>query len=268
MARRIESSPSQTADITCGCRALSFFEKNLLYKSNDWVAAKLLPKKIKIFLPIPLARKILSKILGRGGMYEWVIARTKYIDEAFENIKKEEFSQIIFFGAGFDSRGIRYKNDLEKVNIFELDAPATQEMKIKQFKLRGIEIPSNINFVPINFEKESIFDKLIDAGFKIGEKTLVILEGVLQYLNSESVYSTFDNIKDLLTSDSLLIFDYAHLSVLHQDSNSKDEAKLMRELKYFGESWQFGLDETEVEPLLNKYDFIQTDRKSPLSPGT
>jgi methyltransferase (TIGR00027 family) len=262
-ARRIESNASQTADITCGCRAISYMESNSMYKSGDWVAPKLLPRKLQILIRIPLAGRLLSHIMGPQGLYEWVIARTKYIDDIFVHAGIEGFSQILLFGAGFDSRGVRFQSELKDAKIFELDAPTTQTMKIEQYRKRGIDVPSNLTFVPINFEKESVAQKLNEAGFTQGMKTLFVLEGVLQYLKPESACATFETIKDQAGKGSWLVFDYAHASVLHGKENQQGEEGMMKRLDKYGESWQFGLEEAEVEPLLNKYGFQILDRKSP-----
>ena len=80
----------------------------------------------------------------------------------------------LIFGAGFDSRGIRFADLNKKTNIFELDAPVTQEAKISQLKKRGIEINPNITFIPIDFNKESLEDKLIESGFTKNRKSLKI----------------------------------------------------------------------------------------------
>jgi len=263
MGRRIESKPSQTADITCGCRAISNFESNLLYKSNDWVAPKLLPRKFQILIHIPFARFILSKLLGRRGMYEWIIARTKYIDSVFQQVSQEKIDQILIFGAGFDSRGVRFHELLGNIKVFELDAPTTQEMKIKQFRLRDIEMPSSIILIPINFEKDSISAKLNESGFISGKKTLVVLEGVLQYLKPEAAYETLKVVKNIVGAGSWLVFDYAHASVLRKETQISTDIAMMKELNMFGESWQFALDESQVESFLNKYDFELLDHKGP-----
>jgi len=149
MARRIESKASVTADIVCGCRAISYVETNKLYKSEDWIAPKLLPRKIQILTKIPIARYILRKIIGAKGIYEWVIARTRYIDNVFIQVAKKGVSQILIFGAGFDSRGIRFHEKFRNTKIFELDVATTQATKKDQFKKRGITIPNNIIFVPV-----------------------------------------------------------------------------------------------------------------------
>jgi len=262
-ARRIETSASRTADMTCGCRALSYFERDPLYKGEDWVAPLLLPRKLQPFVKIGLTRKVLRNILGPEGVYEWVIARTRYIDEAFRTACTDRFSQILLFGAGFDSRGVRFKDKTEGLRLFELDAPTTQEMKVNQFRLRSVQVPPNVTFVPINFEKESIGEKLCALGFKLHQKTLVILEGVLQYLNAAAVEATFATIHDLAGPGSRVVFDHAYAFVLRGEGNVYGQERMVNGVKSFGESWQFGLDEAELTTFVQKYGLVLIDQKNP-----
>jgi methyltransferase (TIGR00027 family) len=262
-ARRIESTASRTADMTCGCRAMSFYERNPLYKSSDWVAPKLLPGKMQPLVKIGLTRMILRKVMGPQGVYEWVIARTRYIDAALLRACKESFSQVLLFGAGFDSRGVRFKSELKGMKLFELDAPTTQSMKVEQFRLREVQVPPNVIFVPINFETESVEEKLTQSGFVLNQRTLVILEGVLQYLNPEAVNATFTTIRTMVGGRSRIIFDYAYGSVLRGEGKVYGQERMIDGVNRFGESWQFGLDETEVKGFLQKYDMILVDQKSP-----
>jgi O-methyltransferase involved in polyketide biosynthesis len=59
-------------------------------------------------------------------MYEYIIARTKYIDAAFIQALKQDFDQVVIFGAGLDSRELRFQDINQATKIFELDAPITQ----------------------------------------------------------------------------------------------------------------------------------------------
>jgi O-methyltransferase involved in polyketide biosynthesis len=59
------------------------------------------------------------------------------------------------------------------------------------------------------------------------------------------------------------VFDYAHASVLLGEGNLYGEERMTRGVNGFGESWQFGLEENEVEPFLLKHGFLQRDRRSP-----
>ena len=171
--KRIESKISRTAEMTCMTRAASFYEKTPQYKSNDYIAPMLLTKFFMPIIKIGVLRKFFTNRFP-SGMYEYVIARTKFIDSIFQKAVTNEFDQILIFGAGFDSRGIRFADLNKKTNIFELDAPVTQEAKISQLKKRGIEINPNITFISIDFNKESLEDKLGEFGFTKNRKSLKI----------------------------------------------------------------------------------------------
>ena len=202
-------------------------------------------------------------MLGPRGMYEWVIARTRYVDAIFECASSAGFVQVLLLGAGFDSRAIRFQSAMRRLSIFELDAATTQNAKIEQFRKRSIGIPDNLRFVAINFEKENLGQRLQEAGFIQGAKTLVLMEGVLQYLAPDAVYATLETIMDHVGNGSWLVFDYAHASALRGEGGGRDERQVTKKLAGFRESWQFGLAEKEVEPLLAKFGFKLLDLKHP-----
>jgi len=249
--------------MTCGCRAISYLESNPLHKSADWVSPRLLPRKLQILLRIRFARVLLARLLGPQGIYEWVIARTRYIDEVFLRAGAEGFTSVLIFGAGFDSRAVRFRSELSGAKVFELDAPSTQATKIGQFRRRGIEMPPNLTFVPVNFEKDSIVERLNEAGFRSGMKTLVLLEGVLQYLAPDAASAALHVITDLTGPGSMLVFDYAHAAVIRGEGNDFGEARMTRGVNKYGESWQFGLEEPDVEPFLCRFGFRLVERRGP-----
>ncbi|WP_312336040.1 class I SAM-dependent methyltransferase [Anaerospora hongkongensis] len=91
--------------------------------------------------------------LKAPGNYEYLIARTKFIDNIFENMD-DNIEQVLIFGAGFDSRAIRFKNKLASTKIFELDVPVTQKIKMDRIKRKNIEIPENLKFISIDLYDE------------------------------------------------------------------------------------------------------------------
>jgi len=261
--RRIETAQSRTADMTCGCRAASWMEKRPAFKSGDWVAPLLLPRKMQIMFKVAPARRLVTRIMGPEGVYEWVIARTKYIDGIFERALSISVTQVLIIGAGFDSRAVRFKTAERGVRVFELDAAPTQQAKIQQYRARGIAVPANLTFVAINFDKETIEERLKASGFAVGAKTLVIAEGVFQYITPDAAHATLRAVKDLVGLGSWLVFDYAHASVLRGEGDAYGQKRMVAGTKRFGESWQFGLEAGEVGPLLDKYDFALVEQKSP-----
>jgi len=249
--------------MTCGCRAASWMEKRPAFKSGDWVAPLLLPRKIGVAFKIAPLRRLLTRIMGPKGVYEWVIARTRYIDEIFEKALSSGCVQALIIGAGFDSRAIRFNTSERGTKVFELDAAPTQEAKLQQYRDRDIAVPPNVTFVPINFDRESIPEKLKEVDFCAAAKTLVIAEGLFQYLKPDAALAVLQTIKDLTGPGSWLVFDYAHADAFCGEGNAYGQARMIRGTKRLGESWQFGIDEQELKPLLSKYAFRLVEQKSP-----
>jgi len=261
--RRIETRQSRTAEMICGLRAISSMESRPAFRSGDHVAQLLLPMRIHVLCAIPLLRRALTRIMGPAGMYEWIIARTRYVDAVFEQAVSARFAQAILVGAGFDTRAIRFFSGARGMHVYELDAATTQEAKLQQYRSRRIQVPPTDHFIPVDFEKESFPAKLKESGFRVGEKTLVIAEGVFQYLTPEVARETLRSISSLVSRGSWLVFDYAHASVLRGEGGEYGEEGMTGKLRKMGEAWKFGLDDREVAPLLAAHGFALVELKSP-----
>jgi len=251
MGRRIEIKPSRTAGYTCMCRAASFMEKNHYYKSDDYIAPKILP----VFISLLLKLKIINVKRGRlspKGLYEYVIARTKFIDGVFCSVISKGFDQILIFGSGYDSRGIRLLKKGQKTKIFELDVPITQTAKIKQFKKRGVTVPSNVVYIPIDFNKELIEEKLKKYDFKPQKKTLFVLEGLTMYLSQDAVDETFRLIYEWGDQNSEVVFDYVFSSVLRGENLFYGEKEAYYTVKKAGETWTFGIEKGQIISFLKE----------------
>lgn len=249
--RRIEKKSSRTAAMTCVSRASSFYEKSPFYKSNDNIAPLLLPKFIHFLVKSRRMRSLLLKVCTPKGIYEYVIARTKVIDQIFLNAISNNFSQILIFGAGFDSRGSRLIDKDEKTKIFELDVKTTISDKIKQYKKRKID-PGEVIFVKIDFNTEKIEDKLKAAGFQYNKKTLYILEGITMYLDESAVNEDFRFITESAGVGSEVVFDYIYKSVLEEMNLYYGEKKIYQRVKKSGEGWTFGIAKGDIENFLHQ----------------
>jgi len=60
------------------------------------------------------------------------------------------------------------------LNVFEVDYPATQEWKRQQLNASNISIPTNLTFVPVDFENQSLSEQLEKAGFRTDDSALRI----------------------------------------------------------------------------------------------
>jgi methyltransferase (TIGR00027 family) len=258
MKRRIETKVSQTAEIMCVCRMISYYEDNPLLKSGDYVAAQIIP---------PLKRRILKSrwfkklFLSKTppGAYEYVVARTKYIDNIFQNMD-DSFEQVLILGAGFDSRALRFQAQLAGSIVYEVDAPNTQAAKIKQYGKGHFEVPSNLKFVAIDFEKEMLGQKLLVSGFQAGSKDLVLMEGLTMYLDAQSIDKLFSLISQQIAEGSLVVFDYVHASVIRGEGDYYGEFEIKKQVTKSAEPWTFGIEDDQIESFLASHGLALVDR--------
>jgi methyltransferase (TIGR00027 family) len=260
-AKRIETKTSRTAELCCFCRAVSSLEKDPFYRSGDDIALSLMPDFLRLLVRIPGAGRLFTRVFMAKGIYEYIIARTKYIDAVFRQALDDGFEQVLIFGAGFDTRALRFQAEARRTRIFELDAPPTLEAKIRQFRKRRISVPPNLLFVPINFDKEAVPAKLEQAGFRRGAQALFVIEGVLEYLQPESVDRTFRTIQDFAGEGSDIVFNYVYASVIRDETEYYGEKGALETLSKVGESWHFGIERGGIGSFLAKYGFELRDHR-------
>ncbi|MBN2516780.1 MAG: SAM-dependent methyltransferase [Deltaproteobacteria bacterium] len=259
--RRIETTTSRTAAWTCVSRAASSLESDSHYRSDDHIALLLVPTSLKLLLHIPLIRRFFSQVIAPKGVYEYTIARTRYIDSIFKQILVEGFDQILIFGAGFDTRALRFRTETGAARIFELDVPITQKAKLGQYEKRGLSIPANVRFISIDFDKESLSEKLEEAWFSKDRRSLFVLEGLLMYLKPESVDGTFKVIERFAGEGSEVVFDYVRASVLRGAGSYYGQREIVKSVSKAGERWYFGIEEGELGQFLKKYGLRVCEHK-------
>jgi methyltransferase (TIGR00027 family) len=259
--KRIATATSRTAEWTCVSRAASSLESDSHYRSNDRIALLLVPTFLKFLLYVPLIRKFFSRVIAPKGIYEYTIARTKYIDTVFKEVLSRGFDQILIFGAGFDTRALRFQTETRDTKIFELDVPITQKAKLGQYKKRGLSIPANIVFISVDFDKESLSEKLEQVKFQKDRRSLFVLEGLLMYLRPESVDETFKLIERFSGEGTEVVFDYVRAPVLRQAGSYYGGEKIVKSVTKAGERWCFGIEEGEIKRFLKKYDLSVSEHK-------
>lgn len=217
----IKNKPSTTALAVTLIRASSRL---------DYVAHIFLPQPFRLFSHFHFFNKFLEKKFPSDS-YQSVIMRTKFIDNIFE---KKSFDQVVIFGAGFDSRFIRFYNSETK--FFEVDIKETQQNKINLVKKSKYQIDKNIVFIPFNLNNKGIEDKLIKNSFDQNKTTLFLLEGLIMYLEPKNIDSLFKSIFHLGNKDSEVVFDYIDNKIV---KNKKlEDTKVVHKLH---ENWLFGI---------------------------
>jgi methyltransferase (TIGR00027 family) len=239
-------------------------ERDERFRGPDDIAGKLVPFLPKLlFLKCAPLRKLLIRRIMPRGIYEYVLARTELFDRAFRDAVLGGFSQIVILGAGFDTRAVRFHDGNRDTAIFELDAPITQQAKIEQFEKKGVEIPEEVTFVPIDFDKEDMAEKLYGAGYRNDCRTLFMMEGVTMYLSENGVTATLESIRDNSATGSMIVFDYIEASVLRREDTLYGEKDIYRITRDNDEGWTFGIEEGEIETFLSERGFRLAEHYTP-----
>jgi methyltransferase (TIGR00027 family) len=136
----------------------------------------------------------------------FLVARSCFAEEHLVMAVKRGVKQYVVLGAGLDT--FAYRNPFEKLQVFEVDYPATQAWKRKLLEAEGITIPATLTFAPVDFEKDTLAAGLAHAGFKVDEPAFFSWLGVTPYLVEETVMAALRWIASACKQNGVA-FDYA-----------------------------------------------------------
>jgi methyltransferase (TIGR00027 family) len=124
-------------------------------------------------------------------------------------------------------------------------------------------LPAHLVFVPTDFNRESLKDVLLTAGFSRDQRGLFVWEGVTYYLPANVVDSTLEAIRDISCAGSSVCFDYASLS---PEALSEEGAKILREhmkSRYSAEPTKFGIPQDRLEAFLIERGYVIIEHLGP-----
>ena len=104
--------------------------------------------------------------------------------------------------------------------------------------------------MPVVFGTDDPARKLAASGFGPGAPTLVLWEGVTNYLGPEAVDTTFRFLAAALGPGSPVLFTYVDRGMLDGTADFAGAATTMRAVRRVGEPFTFGLDPGEVRGYL------------------
>jgi len=192
------------------------------------------------------------------GTTGFLVARARYIDDCLQACLNNGIDQLVILGAGLDSRAYRFEQVVERVQVFEVDHPATQQEKRRKLKKILGELPKHVAFVPIDFNKEGL-EKLFDCGYDKRRKTLFVWEGVTYYLTAEAVDRTLEFVRENSGNGSSIVFDYLYASALTAAHKRGEIVRLQRYRRFTGEGLTFGIEEGKAEEFLGQRGHTQIE---------
>lgn len=191
------------------------------------------------------------------------VARSRLVEDELSAHIKQGVRQYVILGAGLDTFAYRHPYSSIGLKVFEIDYPATQEWKRRRLDAENILIPETLNFVPIDFESQSLADQLQKAGFKTDEPSFFSWLGVTMYITRETMMRTMEFISSSTPPGSSIMFDYTIEPSSQPFIRRLAFGLLARKLAKIGEPWISFYDTESLIMDLKSINFAQVEDMSP-----
>jgi len=142
--------------------------------------------------------------------------------------------------------------------IFELDLSSTQVIKKSLTRRLLGKLPENVTYVPIDFSKESVVQKLMGAGFQRHKRTLFIWEGVTLFLNKDIIEETLGQIAEI-GAGNRLVFDFLPPELIDDETDYKGNRELLRLCASVQEPLTFGYQPEKMKGMLQNLGYDGVD---------
>jgi methyltransferase (TIGR00027 family) len=196
------------------------------------------------------------------GMRAFLCARSRFAEDALEQAAARGVRQYVVLGAGLDTFAGRSALPESSVHpelrIFEVDHPATQAWKRACLEQAGVHVPDTVTFVPVDFERDGLMERLRASGFDAVAPAFCSWLGVLPYLTREAAEGTLRALGSL-PAGSGVAFDY---SVARESLSPNQQAAydwLAERVARAGEPFRLGFDPAELRELLMDCGFMRVE---------
>lgn len=194
-----------------------------------------------------------------GIMTHWVL-RKKRIEEWARSEISKGCRQFVSFGAGFDTLLPRLAEEFPDITCIEVDLQSTQRHKLSVLKTR----PRNLHFADINLAEPYLESVMFESTpFNKRDRTFFLAEGVLMWLDDDSVERLLTFMQDNAALGSRFVFTFLERGVDHKaffpDIGFATDVALRLLKVHFG----WGVRIEHVSRFLNDRYFGLTEVDSP-----
>jgi methyltransferase (TIGR00027 family) len=209
----------------------------------------------------PLAVRILGlpdeELLAdapRRAMRVFIAARTRFAEDALARAVGSGVRTLVVLGAGLDT--FAYRNPFPDVRVIEVDHPDTQAWKRQRLASTGIAIPPDVTYLGVDFERETLGDRLLLDG-----PAFFLWLGVVPYLTRQGFDETLKVVAS--TAGNEVVFDYAQSPAkMPPQRRAALEARASR-VAQIGEPWLTYFEPDEIAAELAGLGFGTIDDLGP-----
>jgi methyltransferase (TIGR00027 family) len=181
------------------------------------------------------------------------IARSRIAEDAVSGAVERGIRQIVILGAGLDTFALRNPHEALEVRIYEVDHPATQAWKRERLDEAQLALPPWLVFVPVDFERDDVGEKLVAAGFQQESPAFFTWLGVVPYLTQEAIGSTLDYMASI--PDSEVVFDYMEPPEAFSEEFAELVTERTKQLERMEERWASRFEPAGMAAFLRAHGF-------------
>lgn len=190
------------------------------------------------------------------------LARAAYCERVLLHEVALGAKQYVILGAGLDTFSFRHRELENKIEIFEVDHPSTQQFKKERIEEAEFEIPNNLHFISMDFTKGFSYEQLQNEGFE-NKKTFFSLLGVTYYLTKEELSSLIEYLFEMVPEGSSIVFDYPDENLFTEKGLSNRVENMVKMAAVGGEPMKSCFSYAEMEALLEKMGLLIYEHLSP-----
>jgi methyltransferase (TIGR00027 family) len=179
-------------------------------------------------------------------------ARSRIAEDALSKAVERGVRRVVILGAGLDTFALRNPHG-DRISIFEVDHPATQAWKRQRLVEAELASPLWLTFVPVDFERDDLQQKLSSASFQRTSAAFFTWLGVVPYLTRDAIDDTLAYIASIPNSE--LVFDYVEPPETFTEDLKAHAAARRAQLEKINEQWVSRFTPAAVAAILRTHSF-------------
>ena len=182
----------------------------------------------------------------------FMVCRARFAEDVLATgVREHGVRQALILGAGLDTFALR--NSYPNLHVFEVDHPATQSWKRELLAASKLPLPDALTFVSVDFERQSLRQQLLHAGFDLTAPTATAWLGVVPYLTQDAFAATA-RVLGRLPAGSSLVFDYSQPREVLSATEQLMLDSLSARVALAGEPFQLFFTPQSLAEELPRYD--------------
>jgi methyltransferase (TIGR00027 family) len=191
------------------------------------------------------------------------LSRSRYTEDCLAQAVEAGVEQYVLLGAGLDTFAFRRPDLITRLQVFEVDHPATQAMKLSRLPMLGMQTPAQLHFIPLDFAAQDLSTALEQAGYDRQKTSFFSWLGVTYYLSHQVVFDTLHTIARLAPRNSSVVFDYMDLDAFDPEKVDPRVRLMQAGAEMVGEPMQSGFDPLTLGSELKTLGFDLAENLGP-----